>query len=65
MSYLTELFSLEGKVVAAIGAGGVLAGTMADAFAKAGAKVAILDLNQARAGKRARSEEHTSELQSH
>ena len=29
MSYLNDLFSLEGKVVVAIGAGGVLAGAMA------------------------------------
>ncbi|EOS21219.1 hypothetical protein C806_04535 [Lachnospiraceae bacterium 3-1] len=35
-----------GKVVVVTGAGGVLCGTMAKAFAQAGAKVAALDLNQ-------------------
>ncbi len=35
-----------GKVVVVTGAGGVLCGTMAKAFAMAGAKVAALDLNQ-------------------
>ena len=34
------------KVVVVTGAGGVLCGTMAKAFAQAGAKVAALDLNQ-------------------
>ncbi len=36
-----------GKVVVITGAGGVLCGTMARAFAQAGAKVAALDLNEA------------------
>lgn len=35
-----------GKVVVITGAGGVLCGTMARAFAQAGAKVAALDINQ-------------------
>lgn len=35
-----------GKVVVVTGAGGVLCGTMAAAFAQAGAKVAALDLNE-------------------
>lgn len=35
-----------GKVVVITGAGGVLCGTMAKAFAQAGAKVAALDLNE-------------------
>ena len=35
-----------GKVVVVTGAGGVLCGTMAKAFAQAGAKVAALDLNE-------------------
>lgn len=35
-----------GKVVVVTGAGGVLCGTMARAFAQAGAKVAALDLNK-------------------
>ena len=34
-----------GKVVVVTGAGGVLCGDMARAFAQAGAKVAALDLN--------------------
>ena len=45
MSYLDKLFSLEGKVAVAVGAGGVLAGEMARGIARAGAKVAVLDLN--------------------
>lgn len=36
----------KGKVVAITGAGGVLCGTMAKAFARAGAKVAALDLSE-------------------
>jgi NAD(P)-dependent dehydrogenase (short-subunit alcohol dehydrogenase family) len=39
------MFGLGGKVAAAVGAGGVLAGEMARGLAKAGAKVAVLDLN--------------------
>lgn len=35
-----------GKVVVVTGAGGILCGTMAKAFAQAGAKVAALDLNE-------------------
>ena len=35
-----------GKVIVITGAGGVLCGTMARAFAQAGAKVAALDLNE-------------------
>ncbi len=53
MSYLENLFSLEGKVAVAIGAGGVLAGAMADALGAAGAKVAVLDLNGEAADERA------------
>jgi NAD(P)-dependent dehydrogenase (short-subunit alcohol dehydrogenase family) len=43
-SYLNNLFNLQGKVVAVIGAGGHLCGEMARGFARAGCKVAILDL---------------------
>jgi NAD(P)-dependent dehydrogenase (short-subunit alcohol dehydrogenase family) len=50
--YLVELFSLEGKVAVIIGGGGVLAGTVAKAYAKAGAKVAVLDLNKDNAEQR-------------
>ena len=45
MSFVNDLFSLEGKVAVAIGAGGVLAGEMTLGLAKAGAKIAVLDLN--------------------
>ena len=53
MSYIENLFSLENKVVVAIGAGGVLAGSMADSLARAGAKLAIVDLNLENAQKKA------------
>jgi NAD(P)-dependent dehydrogenase (short-subunit alcohol dehydrogenase family) len=52
-AYLTELFGLDGKRAAVIGGGGVLAGAMALALARAGAKVAILDLNPTAAEARA------------
>ena len=45
MSFAHDMFNLDGKVAVAIGAGGVLAGAMASGLAKAGAKVAVLDLN--------------------
>ena len=51
--FLNDLFSLEGKVAVAIGAGGVLAGEMARGFAKAGADVVIVDLNPEAANARA------------
>ncbi len=44
MSYLEDLFSLDGKVAVTIGAGGVLGGAMATALGRAGARVAVLDL---------------------
>ncbi len=47
---MKELFDLKGKVVVITGAGGVLCGTMAKALGKAGANVAVLDLNEAAAG---------------
>ena len=40
-----DLFSLEGKVAAVVGGGGVLAGEMALGLARAGADIAILDFN--------------------
>ena len=52
-SYLAEMFSLDGKRAAVIGGGGVLAGAMAIALARVGAKVAIIDLNPAAAQARA------------
>ena len=45
MSYLDELYSLTGKTAVVIGGGGVLAGSMAEGLAKAGANIVILDLN--------------------
>ncbi len=51
MSFVDEMFSLKGKVAVAIGAGGVLAGEMTRGLAKAGAKVAVLDLNLENADK--------------
>ncbi len=50
-SYLGELFALEGKVAAIIGAGGHLCSEMARGFAMAGCQVALLDirLNKAQA----------------
>jgi NAD(P)-dependent dehydrogenase (short-subunit alcohol dehydrogenase family) len=47
------MFSLEGKVAAVIGGGGVLAGEMAMGMAEAGADIAILDFNPAAAEARA------------
>lgn len=54
MSYIEDLFSLEGQVVASIGGAGVLGGAMSEALAKAGAKVAILSRTEENALKRAR-----------
>ena len=42
--YLDKLFNLKGKVAAVIGAGGHLCSEMAKSFARAGCKVAIIDL---------------------
>ncbi len=44
-AYLAGMFNLDGKRAAVIGGGGVLAGAMSVALARAGAKVAVLDLN--------------------
>ncbi len=41
-----NLFDVSGKVIVVTGAGGVLCGTMAKALGCAGAKVAVLDLNE-------------------
>lgn len=43
-TYISKMFNLEGKVVAITGAGGHLCGEMARGFARAGCKVAVLDL---------------------
>ncbi|MDZ7719819.1 MAG: SDR family oxidoreductase [Balneolaceae bacterium] len=42
MSYVNNLFNLEGKVAAVIGGSGVLGGHMAQALSEAGAKTAVL-----------------------
>jgi NAD(P)-dependent dehydrogenase (short-subunit alcohol dehydrogenase family) len=53
MSFVEDLFRLDGKVAVVIGGGGVLAGAMAEGLAKAGAKVAIVDLSLENAEKKA------------
>jgi len=52
-AYLLDLFNLDGKRAAVIGGGGVLAGAMSMALARAGAKVGIIDLNPQAAQARA------------
>lgn len=47
--YVAELFGLAGRVAALTGGGGVLCSAMARALARAGAQVAVLDLNPAAA----------------
>lgn len=47
--YLNRLFSLEGKVAAVTGGGGHLCGEMARGFARAGCKVAVLDVRPEKA----------------
>ncbi len=53
MSYVEKLFGLHGKTAVVIGGGGVLAGAMAEGLAHAGANVALLDVNQENAEKKA------------
>lgn len=43
--YINSLFNVEGKVVVLTGGGGVICSTLAKGYAKAGAKVALLDIN--------------------
>jgi NAD(P)-dependent dehydrogenase (short-subunit alcohol dehydrogenase family) len=43
---MNELFDVKDKVIVITGAGGVLCGTMAKALAKAGAKIAVLDIDE-------------------
>jgi NAD(P)-dependent dehydrogenase (short-subunit alcohol dehydrogenase family) len=45
MGYIDQLFNLDGKVAALTGAGGLLVGEMAKSLAKAGVKIALLDIN--------------------
>ncbi|MBM4168997.1 MAG: SDR family oxidoreductase [Ignavibacteria bacterium] len=53
MSYVENLFGLEGKIAVVIGGGGVLAGDLAMGLASAGADAAILDFNLENARARA------------
>ncbi|MGD2093827.1 MAG: SDR family oxidoreductase [Phycisphaerales bacterium] len=48
---MTKLFEIKGQVIAITGGGGVLCGAMAKALGEAGAKIAVLDLNETAAGK--------------
>ncbi len=48
---MNDLFDVKDKLIVITGGGGVLCGTMAMALAEAGAKVAVLDLIEAAAGK--------------
>lgn len=57
MSYVEELFGLQGKTAVIIGGGGVLAGKMGEGLARAGANIAVLDLNSENAQKQAASYE--------
>jgi NAD(P)-dependent dehydrogenase (short-subunit alcohol dehydrogenase family) len=43
---MNEIFSIEGKVAVITGAGGVLGGSIAKSFVKAGAKVVAMDIRQ-------------------
>ena len=49
--YLNKLFNLKDKVAAVTGAGGHLCGEMVKAYARAGCKVAILDMRLEKAQK--------------
>ena len=46
MSYLDEMFGLDGKTVVITGGGGVIAGAMSEALLKAGAKVVLWDIEK-------------------
>ncbi|MHC4086094.1 MAG: SDR family oxidoreductase [Planctomycetota bacterium] len=48
---MKELFDVNDKVIVITGAGGVLCGAMATALAKAGAKIAVLDIDETAAAK--------------
>lgn len=49
MSYLEQLFNLQGKVVAVIGAGGHICSGLAEGYASAGCSVALLDIRREKA----------------
>jgi len=46
MSYLDEMFGLDGKTVVITGGGGVIAGALSEALLNAGAKVVLWDIKQ-------------------
>jgi NAD(P)-dependent dehydrogenase (short-subunit alcohol dehydrogenase family) len=46
MSYLDAMFGLEGRVIAITGGGGAIAGALSEALLKAGAKVALWDIQK-------------------
>jgi NAD(P)-dependent dehydrogenase (short-subunit alcohol dehydrogenase family) len=48
---MSNMFDIKDKVIVITGAGGVLCGTMATALAKAGAKIAVLDIAETAAEK--------------
>jgi NAD(P)-dependent dehydrogenase (short-subunit alcohol dehydrogenase family) len=52
MSYLEELFSLEGKTAVVIGGTGELCGAMAESLAGAGAEVVLVGRNEQKAAVR-------------
>jgi NAD(P)-dependent dehydrogenase (short-subunit alcohol dehydrogenase family) len=53
MSYVEDLFGLQGKTAVIIGGGGVLGGKMGEGLARAGADIAVLDRNLQNAHKQA------------
>ena len=42
--YVQRLFDIRGKVIVITGGGGILCGTMARGLARAGARIAVLDI---------------------
>jgi len=60
MSYLDDLFGLQGRVAVVIGGYGVLAGAMAEALAMAGANLAVLGPREEQAAEKAESIRETS-----
>jgi NAD(P)-dependent dehydrogenase (short-subunit alcohol dehydrogenase family) len=55
MNHVEELFGLRGKTAVIIGGGGALGGKMCEGLARAGADIAVLDLNLESAQRRATS----------
>lgn len=52
MNYINNLFGVENRIVLLTGGGGILAGEMAAGFIQAGAKVILLDINEAALNKK-------------